>query len=105
MQNDYLYIDFPTYDKHFLEALKAVNPTDYHVIFYEKTDKSIDIYFSWNAFKIKTSITIDEIGKMYEGHTLNDADVVLSNLDDEPIIKKFYVDYLLNRGVPLSEEM
>ena len=106
MIKNYLYIDFKTYEQYFLEALNVQNPTEYHAIFYKQNKKGIEIYFSWNSIPIKTFVSFKDINKIYEGTNLNIASVVLSNLDNEnPIIKKFYNDYLLNRGIPLSEEM
>lgn len=105
MVNDYLYIDFPTYEKYFVDALKAQNPMEFHAIFYEKTTKGINIYFSWNVFKIKTSITYDGISALYDGQRLNIADIVLSDVEDtDPLIRKFHHDYLLDRGIPLAKE-
>lgn len=106
MIKDYLFIDFKTYERNFLEALNVQTPSEYHALFYKKTTKGIEIYFSWNAMPVKTFITYTEINKIYENTNLNVASVVLSKLDEEnPILKKFFSDYLFDRGIPLAEEI
>ena len=104
MISEYLEISFETYERDFLEALKVIDVRDYHAIFYKKSDKGIDFYFSWNNFKIKVFISNEEINSIYEGVDFTKTETRFSKCQDEnPMIRKFVQDYLLNRAIPVME--
>jgi len=67
MTTDYIKITFDTYERSFLEALKTTDVREVTAIFYKKTGNGIEVFFSWNMFKIKFSISMEEMKAIYEG--------------------------------------
>lgn len=109
-------ISFKDYKERFLEALNVQEDYGgYHVIFYKLIDSgdvndsnrfTFEISFSWNMFIIKTKINMNEIRELYRSeNSVGWSEPINSNLElpadanGAPMLKKFYAEYLLNRGI------
>lgn len=92
-------ISFDTYKKFFLNALKA-DSENYNEIYYKKSTTELEISFCSGCFVIVCVISYKEIQQMYKDLSPNDAASDFVTQENNPLLAKFYLEYLLDRGIP-----
>lgn len=94
-------ITFETYKKFFLNALK-VDSQNYNELFYKKLNSGIEISFCASSFIVICFVSYEEIINMYKDISPNDASQDFSVEENNFFLSKFYMEYLLNKGIPTN---
>ena len=91
-------ISFDTFKKFFVAPLKA-NTTNYNELFYKKLKDGLEISFCSSCFIVICFVSYQEIVNQYKDLSPNDAAGELVPEEDNLLIAKFYMDFLMNRAI------